>query len=332
MRPPSSDDSSASPPLAYCPVMRPLLRLATSLAAVLVALTLGGCVSMQPWSAVRATLPAGELLDVGGQAVHVEQSGAGEPLVLLHGFGESTYSYRLIAPELAARYRVIAVDLNGFGYTERLRDPAAYTIDGQMRLVLGVLDRLGVDSAHFVGHSYGGGLTLWIAAHHPERVRSMALLDSTMPRYSATRRSRSANLRALTYVYLRTVAMRPGYIQKGLRASYGDDALATSEVTRAYLDRLRVEGIDDAYYGLMAKNGAPSPEIDLAAIRLPALLVWGRDDTLTPPANGERIAAGLPDARLAVIPDCGHSPMEERPRELLAELLPFLDAQPAAGR
>ena len=314
--------------------MRPLLRLATPLAAlaILAAGALGGCVSMQPWSAVRASLPQGDLLDVAGAAVHVEQSGAGEPVVLLHGFGESTYSWRLVAPELATRYRVIAVDLNGFGYTERRRDPAAYTIDGQMRLVLGVLDRLGVGSAHFVGHSYGGGLTLWIAAHHPERVRSMALLDSTLPRYSATRRSRSANLRPLTYVYLRTVAMRPGYIQKSLRAAYGDDALATPELARAYLDRLRIEGVDDAYYGLMAKNGVPAPEVDLAAIRVPALLVWGRDDELTPLANGERIAAGLPAARLAVIPDCGHSPMEERPRELLAEVLPFFAAQPQAGR
>ncbi|HEV8238984.1 MAG TPA: alpha/beta hydrolase [Thermoanaerobaculia bacterium] len=314
--------------------MRTRLRLAVGLAsglALAAALALGGCVSMQPWSAVRARLPAADLVDVGGQAVHVEQSGAGEPVVLLHGFGESTYTWRLVVPELAARYRVIAVDLNGFGYTERLRDPAAYTIDGQMRLVLGVLDRLGMPRAHFIGHSYGGGLVLWITAHHPERVRSMALLDSTLPRYSATRRSRAANLRALTFLYLRTVAMRPGYVQKSLRAAYGDDTLATPEVARAYLDRLRIEGIDDAYYGLMAKNGAPSPEVDLAKIRVPALLVWGRDDELTPLPNGERMAAGLPDARLAVIPDCGHSPMEERPRELLAELLPFLDGTSVAA-
>jgi len=306
-----------------------LLGLLTPLAA---AMALGGCVSMQPWSAVRAGLPADDLIEIDGQAVHVEQSGAGEPVVLLHGFGESTYSWRLVAPELATRYRVIAVDLNGFGYTERRRDPAAYTIDGQMRLVLGVLDRLGVERAHFVGHSYGGGLTLWIAAHHPERVRSMALVDSTLPRYSATRRSRAANLRAITYVYLRTVAMRPGYVQKSLRASYGDDTLATPEVARAYLDRLRIEGIDDAYYGLMAKNGVPSPEVDLGAIGAPALVIWGREDELTSVANGERFAAELPEARLAVIPDCGPSPMEERPRELLAALLPFLGAQSAAGR
>src|SRR6185503_4249301 len=221
------------------------MRRASAPVMLIISTLLGGCVSLQPWSEVRARLPAAELVTVDGHAVHVEQWGGGEqagrdepgePVVLLHGFGESTYSWRLVAPQLAQRHRVVAIDLNGFGYTERRRDLAAYTIDGQMRLVLGALDRLGIQRADFVGHSYGGGLTLWIAAHHPERVRSMALLDSTMPRYSATRRSRAANLRALTYVYLRTVAMRPGYVQKSLRASYGDDALATPEVARAYLD------------------------------------------------------------------------------------------------
>ena len=125
--------------------------------------------------------------------------------------------------------------------------------------------------------------------------------------------------------------MREGYVQRtcaGIRRRLA----GPPEVARAYLDRLRIEGIDDAYYGLMAKNGAPQPEVDLGAIAVPALVVWGRDDTLTSVANGERIAAALPQARLAVIPDCGHVPMEERPRELLAEMLPFLAAQSAAAR
>src|SRR6185503_16593915 len=244
--PPSADIHAGSHPAAPSPAYRGRMRRTPAPVVLLISMLLGGCVSLQPWSEVRARLPAAELVEVDGHTVHVEQWGGGEQrgpagdpgeaVVLLHGFGESTYSWRLVAPQLAQRHRVVAVDLNGFGYTERRRDPAAYTIDGQMRLVLGALDRLGIQRADFVGHSYGGGLTLWIAAHHPERVRSMALLDSTMPRYSATRRSRAANLRALTYVYLRTVAMRPGYVQKSLRASYGDDALATPEVARAYLD------------------------------------------------------------------------------------------------
>ena len=307
-------------------------RLTLGFVTFALATGLAGCVSLQPWSEVRARLPADQVVDVGGQAVHVEQAGAGEPVVLLHGFGESTYAFRFVVPELARRHRVIAVDLNGFGYTQRVSDPAAYTIDGQMALVLGALDRLGVGSAHFVGHSYGGGLTLWIAARHPERVRSMTLVDSTLPRYSTSQRRRAAKLRPFVFGFLRLVALREGFVQRRLRAAYGDDALATREVARAYLDRLRIEGIDDAYRGLLAPNGQAPPEVDLESLATPALLVWGRDDTLTPLANGERMAAGLPDARLVVLDDCGHSPAEERPRELLAELLPFLAAQPAPAR
>lgn len=313
---------------------RRLLLLALRLASLALGVGLGttGCISLQPRSVARQRVPAGELLEVAGQLVHVTQAGSGEPVVLLHGFGESTFTYRLVAPALAERFQVIAIDLNGFGYTDRPRDPAAYTLDGQARLVLGVLDALAVERAHFVGHSYGGGLTIWIAAHHPARVRSMALLDSAMPRYSTTRRTRAANLRPLTHVFLRTVAMRERYVRNVLRAAYFDDALATPAVTREYLERLRIEGIDDAYYGLTAKNGEAPAEVDLAHIATQALLVWGEEDTLTPLANGKRIAAGLGGAPLVIIPRCGHVPMEEAPQQLLSALLPFLAGEPVPSR
>jgi pimeloyl-ACP methyl ester carboxylesterase len=309
--------------------LRGLLLAAPILAA---ALTAGGCIAMQPLAEVRARVPAEEMLGVGGGLVHVEQQGAGEPLVLLHGFGESTYSWRLVMPELAARYRVIAVDLNGFGYTERPRQPASYTLDGQQRLVLAVLDRLGIASAHLMGHSYGGGLAQWIAAHHPERVRSLVLVDTTLPRYSTSRRSRMANLRPLSFVLLHTVALREEAVRKALVEAFFDDSLATPALARAYRDRLRIHGVGDAYYGLTAKNGEPSAEIDLGALRVPALLVWGREDTRTPLGDGERIAAALADARLVTLEGCGHTPMEERPRELVAAVLPFLDGLAQPGR
>ncbi len=294
------------------------------LAATCFAIAALGCASTTPFEVVRARVPAAEMLELDGRTVHVEQHGAGDAVVLLHGFGESTYSFRHLVPALAERYRVIAIDLNGFGYTDRPRDPSHYTLDGQQRLVLAVLDRLGVGSAHFVGHSYGGGLTLWIAAHRPERVRSMVLVATTLPRYSTDQRSRLANLRPLTFAYLRTVVLRERFVRKGLRSVYEDDSLATPEVVRAFLDRLRVAGIDDAYFGLLAELGEPPALVDLSAIETPALLVWGREDERTPLRNGERIAAALPRARLAVLERCGHVPMEEKPQELLAEVLPFL--------
>jgi imidazolonepropionase-like amidohydrolase/pimeloyl-ACP methyl ester carboxylesterase len=303
------------------------------LGALAVGLALAGCASLPPYETVRARVPAEEMLALDGRSVHVQQLGDrnADAVVLLHGFGESTYTFRNVAPALAERYRVIAIDLNGFGYTDRPRDPASYTLDGQQRLVLAVLDRLGVDRAHFLGHSYGGGLTLWIAAHHPERVRSMVLVATTLPRYSTDQRTRLANLRPFSFLYLRTVVLRERFVRESLEAAYEDDSLVTPEVVRAVLDRLRVAGVDDAYHGLLAERGEPPAIVDLGAIEKPALVVWGREDRRTSVRNGERFAAALPWARLVVIDGSGHVPMEEKPRELLAAVLPFL-ADPSRVR
>src|SRR6476661_2133038 len=132
-----------------------------SLLLVLV-LALPGCVALRSFAEIRRSLPADRFVRVGEQLVHVEQAGQGEPVVLLHGFGASTYSWRKVIPALSASHRAVAIDLNGFGYTERPKDLAAYTREGQAALVLGVLDALGIDRAHFVGHSYGGGLSLYL--------------------------------------------------------------------------------------------------------------------------------------------------------------------------
>lgn len=76
-----------------------------------------GCASLRPFDEIRRTEPEDRFLRIGDQLVHVEMAGAGPPLVLLHGFGGSTYSWRRVMPELAQSFRVVAVDLNGFGYT-----------------------------------------------------------------------------------------------------------------------------------------------------------------------------------------------------------------------
>ena len=101
-------------------------------------------------------------LEIDGRRISVEQAGQGPPLVLLHGFGESTLAFAPVMPELAKRFAVVAIDLNGFGFTERPKDRASYTLAGQERLVLGVLDRLGLERVRLAGHSYGGGLALYL--------------------------------------------------------------------------------------------------------------------------------------------------------------------------
>lgn len=283
-----------------------------------------GCASILPFSEIRRLVPEDRFLRLGDQLVHIEQAGAGEPVILLHGFGASTYAWRKVMPGLAGSFRVIAIDLNGFGYTQRPKDFESYTREGQADLVLRVMDRLGIEKAHLAGHSYGGGITIWLASRHPERLRSIVLVDSSAPTYANDRRSRLAGLRPVASLALRAL-LRPGSVRRSLIHSVYDDSLITPEMVREYYDRLRVEGVVDAYVGLTGPLRTPPEPVRLEEIQVPALVVWGSDDKVISVNAGRRAAGQFPHGEFAVLERTGHIPMEERPEELLQLMLPFLE-------
>ena len=287
-------------------------------------LTCLGCASFRPFEEIRRAEPEDRFLRIGDQLVHVEMAGSGPPLVLVHGFGGSTYSWRRVMPRLAESFRVVAVDLNGFGYTQRLAGPAHYTREAQGELVLSVMDALGFPNAHLMAHSYGGGISLWIAWKHPERVRSLVLVDSSAPTYPNDRRTRAASFRPLTALYLRTWVLHPRIVRKALLRSFYDDSQVTPELVQAYWERVRVEGVIYAYYGLTVPIHGPVDKVVLEEIRVPTLVVWGEQDVLISVEAGRRAAARIPGAELAVIDHTGHVPMEEKPEELLRYAIPFL--------
>lgn len=306
-------------------MLLPGLLLAFLAIGAIGALLLAGCVAIRPFAEIRKEVPASRFVEVAGQLVHVEQAGAGEPagdpagdpVLLVHGFGASTYSWRKVMPDIARSRRAIALDLSGFGYTERPRDPERYSRDGQVALILGLLDALGIERAHLVGHSYGGALSLALAARHPDRVRSLLLLDSAAPTYPNDRRTRLAGIRWLNGLFLRSVALREKGVRRALQASVSDDSLVTPKLVAAYLDRLRIEGISHAYYGLTAPVRNPGEAVELGKITAPTLVIWGAEDRLIPLEDGRQATARIPGARFEVFEQTGHMPMEERPEDVL---------------
>jgi pimeloyl-ACP methyl ester carboxylesterase len=290
----------------------------------LLAVALPGCVSLRPFAEVHREIPVDRFIRVGDQLVHVEQTGSGEPVVLIHGFGASTYSWRKVIPDLSRSHRVVALDLSGFGYTQRPTARASYTREAQAQLVLGTLDALGIDRAHFVGHSYGGGITLYLASQHPERFRSMVLVDSSAPTYANDRRSRLAAFRPLDSLLARLVFLKPAMIRRSLLSSFWDDSLVTDDLVQAYQERLAIEGATDAFYGLTAPAPAGA-KVELDKINVAALVIWGAHDTLIAPETGRRAAARMPRAEFVLFDRSGHLPMEEEPEAFLRAVLPFLE-------
>jgi pimeloyl-ACP methyl ester carboxylesterase len=290
--------------------------LAASLAA--------GCVAMRPYAEVAVAVSAESLLEIDGRRVHVDARGAGEPLLLLHGFGASTLIWEAVIDGLARHRRVVAIDLNGFGWSERPLDRTSYTLEGQERLVLAVADRLGFERFDLAGHSYGGAISIFLASRHPARVRSLLLVDAAMPTYGEARRRRWASSRAVAAIYIRTVGLTAKRVRRGLEASYADDEKVTDELVLAYLGRLRIEGVVAAFHGLTAPNGEPPERIELERLSAPTLVVWGVDDEIITAEAGRAAAAKIPGAAYAEIAACGHSPMEECPAAFLAAVEPFL--------
>jgi pimeloyl-ACP methyl ester carboxylesterase len=298
---------------------------------------LAGCVGLRPYERAIATVPASQIVRIaapwGPQRVRVQRWGnrTSPPVVVLHGFGASSDSWRRVAPLLADRFHVAAIDLNGFGYTERPRAAEAYALEGQGKLVLKALDALDLRRVHLAGHSYGGGLALWLAQQAPSRVRTLVLFGATHPQWAETRRRPAARIRPLVAASVRGVYLKDPYVRAALERNFYADDQVTDDLLRSYTAPLRVEGVVRAYQALTApRRDAPAAirAFDFAATVQPTLVVWGEDDVTTPLEPARADIARIPDARLVVLPDCGHIPMEERPAESAEAMRRFFDSLP----
>lgn len=303
-------------------ITRPLGLLCSLLAAGL----LSACVPVQPLEQPQAKLGE-QLVQVDGRLVFTEQEGQGEPVLLLHGFGASSYSWRKVMPDLAEEYRVVALDLLGFGWTERPENGRPFTRDHQVRLVLGVMDALGIERAHIVGHSYGGSITMALAADYPERVKSMVLVDSAAVDYPMLRRKWFSRVSLFNWIYVRGLALRTGTAERAFERAYYDDALVTDELIEAYLERLRVEGAARAFRGLSRPLPASQRprEIRYEDLAIPTLVLWGAQDQVVGPEVGSFHCVLVPDCRFVAIEGAGHSLMEEKPAEFIEEVTAFFD-------
>jgi len=279
--------------------------------------------SLTPYAEVLDSVPASEFVRINGQWVHYQRAGSGPALLLIHGFGESTYTWRQVMPQLAADHDVIAVDLNGFGYTERLLDPSAYSLAGQVSLVVRLMDALGVEHATIVGHSYGAGVALGLATRHAERVDGLILTDGGVIEQASTGFLLRPVVEPFVTFYVQFFLLNEDSIRGLLADASVNDAYITDTVVAEYLARLRIEGLDRAVRGLTSA-ATDILTIVPAGIDKPTLLLWGADDEVIPVSVGEDLAATMPDANLVTIPATGHLPMEERPAEFLSAVNDFL--------
>jgi pimeloyl-ACP methyl ester carboxylesterase len=265
-----------------------------------------------------------------GEVHYTDHGPRDAPAVLLiHGFGAWTFTWRNQARALlAAGYRVVAVDQPGYGASDRPAAPL-YSTWQQAAAHIAVLDALGIRRAHVVGHSFGGRVALQLAIAWPQRV---AALVGICPEAFATDRPAIARIAALPLIgyALAFWSLTPALAPVGLRALSANGApWLTPEVAAGYTAPLAVKGTTAAqvWQARSPKDGPLPVPRNLAAVRQPALLVWGARDRVFPASDGQRLLGILPDARLHIVPEAGHLPHEDAADDVSAAILAFLREQ-----
>lgn len=262
-----------------------------------------------------------------------------DTFVLLHGFGASSFTWRLWKPELARRGHVVLVDLKGFG-TAPHPDDGRYGPRDQAELVRRLVLELDLRRLTLVGHSLGGGVAL---------LSSLLLLDD--PR-GAGRLDRLVLVAAAAYpqklppfvtlgrwprisrLLFRGVGIS-NIVEWTLRAIVHDPDAVTAGQVAGYAGPL--ESPDARRALLAAAAQVVPPDLDAITPRyreidVPTLLLWGRQDPVIPLWVAHRLRDELPRAELEILDACGHAPTEERPADSLARVTRFLDAHPAPAR
>jgi len=301
------------------------MKLRTRLA---IAAAIGGGVLLQRKLALKEDLDwrnvekAGEVAEIDGYGVHYVDVGHGPAMVLLHGFGGSTYSYRHLLPIFARDHRVIAVDLKGFGYSERAADAGLSATD-QVSMLKGLLDRCAVDCAVFIGHSMGGGIALRFAATHPRIVQALVLAASVT---GEERVGQRAGLRgSIPQWLLRPILpVMAGFASSRLlKLMYHDASRITPDVRDEYLRPARIKGSMDGLMAMMRDRAEDRP-VDDTRITMPVLLLNGAHDDVVPLKAAQRLRERIPHARLVVIERAAHGLLEERPDECALAIADFL--------
>jgi len=231
-----------------------------------------------------------------------------EAVVMIHGFGSSLHSWDPVTPALVDRFRVVRLDLKGFGQSSKYEGD--YSPEAQARIVLQLMDELGIDRAHFVAHSMGCLVALVVALEAPDRVDRLVLTGAWVYAEQLPWSLRSAETAGMGELifglwYAENLEWR-------FELSFHEpDRWITEDVLLRARSTLSQPGARAAALATVRALDLPDHELRYDEVEAPTLVVYGQEDRVARPEFGERLVGQLPRARLEVFPHCGHFPMIE---------------------
>jgi pimeloyl-ACP methyl ester carboxylesterase len=255
-----------------------------------------------------------------------EEAGTDEKpaVVLVHGFASALEAWTPVVPALAKTHRVIALDLKGFGWSDR--PEGDYSPDTQAHLVMKLLEARGVTKTAVVAHSWGSSVALALSLRAPDRVTKLALYDAwvyedQLPTFFHWARADGVG-EALFGLYYKQRA------DERIALAFFDRKFVTEQLVEDVEAALERPGTVAAALAAVRGQRFSEMEAQYRKIDKPTLLLWGREDLVTPIRYGERLVKDLPNASLVSYGQCGHFPMIEAMSASNRDLVAFLEKQP----
>lgn len=280
------------------------------------------------WDMVADYVPHSDkshFVNVDGARVHYQEFGerTAPPMILIHGYTASVYVWKNAAPLLAeAGFRVIAIDLLGFGYSEK---PAwfDYTIQSQARMVSRFMNLLGIGRSIVVGSSYGGAVAATMTLDEPERVEKLVLVDAVinddLKSHPILRLVSFRGIGEVITPFLSDSRALLRYRMHGTLAKANHHLINEERIESA----IRPLNAADGHHSLLATSrnwSANHVQREANLINQPTLIIWGDQDTVIPVDDGFTLHREMLNSRFVILKNCGHVPQEEK-SEIFADLV-----------
>lgn len=266
-----------------------------------------------------------QFVQVGDLKLGYLADGEGEPVVLIHGWPTYSYLWRQQLPALAERFRVYALDLPGFGDSDK-PPGVGYTLDFYVDVLDGFLRAMGIERVTLMCHDLGGPIALLWAVRAPERLARLVVMD-TMPYPELPLMIRLMLPAARLPGVGRLLVSRRG-LRLALQIGTVTKAVVTDELVAAYYRPLAGDPLSRKTLLRILAEMDPGEMVEiadnLARISAPTLILWAEKDPSAPLSIARRLQADIGEAQLETIPNCGHFLTEDRPQQVNRSLLAFL--------
>jgi pimeloyl-ACP methyl ester carboxylesterase len=277
----------------------------------------------------RYGAPPAQSMVVDGLTVYYKDSGPKDAtaLLFLHGFGSSLQTWDNWSAKLDPQYRVIRLDLPGFGLTGA--HPAQdYSEATDVAILTHFVDKLGLNQFSVIGHSMGGKMAWALAASQPERVQALVLMAPDG--FPELKDIGSKPYEVPAIMGLIQYFLPKYFVQKSIEPAFADPHLLNEALVNRYYNMLRAPGVRGAILDRSNQTIYTDPVPRLKKIKAPTLLLWGEQDQMIPSSNAQSYAVVLRHSSTVVVPKLGHLLQEEQPDKGLAEVKQFLETHQAA--